>query len=627
LYMDSCDEPRHSVAVTDEDAWTFAIDDNTVPSIVEDLTEDVDNLMMSFHVVLKYDDIITYVDASKAILWFEGYPTSGGVTGAEIGTDPTTVIIHVTAPQDQTEYMLQLVEGFVWDDAINPNASLDTIMGPYYVGDRTAPELEGAGPTGIVDMPKGFTEGNVMVWVDFFDDSELTVVAPFTITDENDVVVATWTPVLDDEQSASFNPELGFGEYTVHIPAGSVVDTNGNEYEGFQWSFVIKDTTPPCLVSISPVDGATGVALNTPLVIEFCENMAAGDATKMLKVYEILEVSGGLGENKLIFSTPITEAMINGVFVTVNVPGLAYTTSYTVMVDAGAVTDEAGNDFAGITDPTVWNFTTVIEFVESTIAAIQGTGAESPVVGEKRAITGTVTGVVPGVGYYVQDANTPWSGIFVADNTTIVFEGNGVHVKGVVGEINGVTTLTGTATIINPPLAIVPIVLASPELAKEEQYESVNVTVKGVRAKAADANGLWDVFTEDTKVLTIGKLMYTYAPVAGNFYDVTGIANGANQQLEPRKLADVVNLTTTTDISVIDAIEFKVYPNPFNNELNIDNYDKLTRVTLTNIAGQRVIDVQYPERVIRTANLVSGVYVVTLFNENGIVKSERIVKR
>jgi hypothetical protein len=627
VYMDSCDEPRHSVAVTDEEAWTFAIDDNTVPAIVEDLTEDVDNLMMSFHVVLQYDDIITYVDASKAILWFEGYPTSVGVTGAEIGTDPTTVIVHITAPQDQTEYMLQLVEGFVWDDAINPNASLDTIMGPYYVGDRTAPELISAGPTGIVDMPKGFTEGNVEVWVDFFDDSELTVVAPFTITDENDEVVATWNAVLDDEQAASFSPELGFGEYTVHIPAGSVVDTNGNEFEGYQWSFVISDTTPPCLVSLSPEDGETGVALDTPLVIEFCENMAAGDATKMLKVYEILEVSGGLGENKLIFSTPITEAMINGVFVTVNVPGLAYTTSYTVMVDAGAVTDEAGNDFAGITDPTVWNFTTVVEFVESTIAAIQGTGAESPVVGEKRAITGTVTGVVTGVGYYVQDANTPWSGIFVADNTTIVFEGNGVHVKGVVGEINGVTTLTGTATVINPPLAIVPIVLASPELAKEEQYESVNVTVKGVRAKAADANGLWDVFTEDAKVLTIGKLMYTYTPVAGNFYDVTGIANGANQQLEPRKLADVVNLTTTTDISVIDAIEFKVYPNPFNNELNIDNYDKLTRVTLTNIAGQRVIDVQYPERVIRTANLVSGVYVVTLFNEDGIVKSERIVKR
>jgi hypothetical protein len=101
----------------------------------------------------------------------------------------------------------------------------------------------------------------------------------------------------------------------------------------------------------------------------------------------------------------------------------------------------------------------------------------------------------------------------------------------------------------------------------------------------------------------------------------------ANMRLEPRKLADVVDLTATTDISVIDAIDFKVYPNPFNNELNIDNYDKLTRVTLTNIAGQRVIDVQYPERVIRTANLVSGVYVVTLFNEDGIVKSERIVKR
>jgi len=271
---------------------------------------------------------------------------------------------------------------------------------------------------------------------------------------------------------------------------------------------------------------------------------------------------------------------------------------------------------------------TVTEVVRQvTIAEIQGTGAESPVVGMMRGITGTVTGVVPGVGYYVQDANLPWSGIFVADATTVVAEANGVHVEGMVSEVNGVTTLTGTGSVVNPPLAIVPIVLASPELAKDEMYESVLVQTKGVRAKAADAEELWEVFTEDTKVLTIGKWMYTYTPVAGHYYDVTGIVNGANLRLDPRKLADVVDLSETTDISVIDAIDFKVYPNPFNTELNIDNYDKLTRVTLTNIAGQRVIDVQYPERVIRTANLVSGVYVVTLFNESGIVKSDRIVKR
>jgi len=75
------------------------------------------------------------------------------------------------------------------------------------------------------------------------------------------------------------------------------------------------------------------------------------------------------------------------------------------------------------------------------------------------------------------------------------------------------------------------------------------------------------------------------------------------------------------------AEDFKVYPNPFNDYIKVDNYDKLSRVVITNIAGQRVLDIEYPSYEIRTGNLVTGVYVVTLIKDNSIVKSERIIKR
>ncbi|WP_340112262.1 T9SS type A sorting domain-containing protein [Maribellus mangrovi] len=74
-------------------------------------------------------------------------------------------------------------------------------------------------------------------------------------------------------------------------------------------------------------------------------------------------------------------------------------------------------------------------------------------------------------------------------------------------------------------------------------------------------------------------------------------------------------------------IDFKVYPNPFNNFIRIDNAEKLNRVVVTNIAGQRVLDVENPTYEIRTGNLVTGVYVVTLIADDEIVKSERIIKR
>jgi predicted RNase H-like HicB family nuclease len=82
-----------------------------------------------------------------------------------------------------------------------------------------------------------------------------------------------------------------------------------------------------------------------------------------------------------------------------------------------------------------------------------------------------------------------------------------------------------------------------------------------------------------------------------------------------------------TDVDPLDIAKLKVYPNPFSDHIYIDNAQFLTRVVISNIAGQRVIDIVNPEREVRTPNLVSGVYVVTMFTKDGIAKTERIVKR
>lgn len=85
--------------------------------------------------------------------------------------------------------------------------------------------------------------------------------------------------------------------------------------------------------------------------------------------------------------------------------------------------------------------------------------------------------------------------------------------------------------------------------------------------------------------------------------------------------------TFATPAPIIEVANFKVYPNPFNDRIYVDNYDKLNRVIVSNIAGQRVLDIENPTYEIRTGNLVTGVYVVTLISDGEIVKSERIIKR
>ncbi len=270
-------------------------------------------------------------------------------------------------------------------------------------------------------------------------------------------------------------------------------------------------------------------------------------------------------------------------------------------------------------------------YVLYAIADVQDQEGESPVAGQVVVLEGTVTGIAEGEGFFMQDANAAWSGIWVAYEDAANLElGDGARVIGVVDEVNSVTTVLATSVeVIDAPVAVVPIDV-TPSEAGEEQYESVLVKVTGARATGAGEDGLWELYYEAEDRATVGQWLYEYAPEAGGWYSVTGVVDARDDEfvMQPRieediELADPE--TSAPGISKND--EFKVYPNPFKEQISIDNHDKLVRVIISNIAGQRVIDVKYPGKEIRTANLVSGVYVVSLFTENGLAKTERIVKR
>lgn len=453
-------------------------------------------------------------------------------------------------------------------------------------------------------------------WSEPFTDS-IELLNEFTYGDESEKEGHYRFVVMDDKGCMSDPYEMTF--VPVQHPLALIYSLTAGECTA-EGNATITGGISPYQIYVDDVLVTGEGAINEPIAF----NVHAG--TRVIKIIDAHECE--LTETITVEANPVmdTDAVVTFVGEDVEYMNAEYGVDEMLNFAGSPYTFTYETEEGCVRTLTV----TVTEIVRQvTIAEVQGDTWESPVKGLTRGVTGTVTGVVPGVGYTIQDAVAPWSGIWVADPVTVVLEGNGIHVEGVVAEVNGITTIIGKGTVVNPPLTITPIVLDSPELAKDEKYESVLVQVKGVRAMAAKPDGTWDVFTTEDKILTIGKWMYTSVPDAGDFYNITGIVNGALDlfRLDPRKAADVVNITKTTDVTVIDAIDFKVYPNPFNNELNIDNHDKLTRVTVTNIAGQRVLDVQYPEKVLRTANLVSGVYVVTLFTEDGIAKSERIVKR
>jgi hypothetical protein len=85
---------------------------------------------------------------------------------------------------------------------------------------------------------------------------------------------------------------------------------------------------------------------------------------------------------------------------------------------------------------------------------------------------------------------------------------------------------------------------------------------------------------------------------------------------------------TGVDPIVNVSLEFKVYPNPFVEYVTVSNASKLSKIVVTNIAGQIVKEVVNPTDRIQLNELRSGVYFISLYStDNVIAKTAKIVKR
>ncbi|MBW8331355.1 MAG: T9SS type A sorting domain-containing protein [Prolixibacteraceae bacterium] len=108
--------------------------------------------------------------------------------------------------------------------------------------------------------------------------------------------------------------------------------------------------------------------------------------------------------------------------------------------------------------------------------------------------------------------------------------------------------------------------------------------------------------------------------VAGNKF--AGVSDGSAWTF---KTGD--HFLTSIDPSVNVSL-FKVYPNPFVDFVNIDASSKLSKVVVTNIAGQVVKQVVNPANRIQLNELRSGIYFISLHtSDNVIAKTVKIVKR
>ncbi|WP_375459038.1 choice-of-anchor I family protein [uncultured Enterovirga sp.] len=103
----------------------------------------------------------------------------------------------------------------------------------------------------------------------------------------------------------------------------------------------LADVAAPTLVSSTPADNATQVSAASNIVLTFSEAVQAGAGA--------ITITNGAGDVQTIAVTDASQVTVSGATVTINpTANLAAGAAYDVIIPTGAITDNAGNSFAGL---------------------------------------------------------------------------------------------------------------------------------------------------------------------------------------------------------------------------------------------------------------------------------------
>lgn len=82
-------------------------------------------------------------------------------------------------------------------------------------------------------------------------------------------------------------------------------------------------------------------------------------------------------------------------------------------------------------------------------------------------------------------------------------------------------------------------------------------------------------------------------------------------------------------VSSVNKGKVSVYPNPVKNNLNfsLPNGEKVSHISIHNIAGQKVLDRKISDTTIDLENLQPGTYIVTVKNSNDVFYSSKFIKK
>ncbi|NER38424.1 MAG: ExeM/NucH family extracellular endonuclease [Oscillatoria sp. SIO1A7] len=309
----------------------------------------------------------------------------------------------------------------------------------------------------------------------FGSNANVTVSAP-----ANNTGVVLTSNLAGATTAANWDTSIALSSMTLGNPNGGTNTTFINELR----------FTPPALdatTPFSPTDNATNIAVDANLSVKFDEAIQKGTGNLVIKkisdssIVEIFDIATS------------GQISISGDSLTIDPSSnLDYSTAYYVEIGSGAITDLAGNAYAGFSGNGTWNFSTV---PITKIHDIQGNSNISPLAGQLHIIEGIVVGDFQGSsglsGFFVQEEDsdidadpTTSEGIFIDDGSSPAVDvsvGDKVRVTGTVIESISLTALSISSNVAvvssgnSLPTAVTINDLAAANAASLERYEGMQV--------------------------------------------------------------------------------------------------------------------------------------------------------
>ena len=281
------------------------------------------------------------------------------------------------------------------------------------------------------------------------------------------------------------------------------------------------------------------------------------------------------------------------------------------------------------------------------------TPANSPYMNKFVTTGGIVTAVQMGgnpvgvTGYYVQTRNAnKWASVNVYDfNHATIAVGDSITFSGEVTEyynetemqqISNFTIVSHNNQALTPPTVVA---FGGTNTIQNEQNEGLLIKARDVTDVRYNTAQAWYVFSDSTITAginsedTVDNNIYTYGYTQGKKYNITGVVHFEYAMwIEPRNINDIDSINVTAGISKYNnSLHANVYPNPVNNQLNInlpENANNIS-VSINDVLGKEVIvqhNLSGNNISVNDVNLPTGVYVVKI-TADGKTQTLKVIKQ